>query len=293
MKHISLPYKCILPLVKQPEMLKAFVLWGKLKLIAKNGAIHNIRSKKQILAKKFGMSENTFRKYLSLLKSKYMVWEDESGILRIANKYSIYEALNITPNYSQTTGLVKDKKFKLKKEELHLDNIKLLALQYHKTILNHNNLKRVQDQLLKPYGTIVCPKIQKKIKSSVTKKANNLIEQSKNPAVGYRNDNVIGFVDDNVSSNTIAKMFGRKSKMTGNRFMTKLKEANVIEYEQRHIILEPITRFVNISLIQETQTLPVVIIKQDGVHFLALRVPNSWKKLSMVGLDKKGNWTYI
>lgn len=234
-------------------------------------AVHNIKSKKQEISKKLGISENTFRKYLSILKSKSLVSIDKNDILRIAGRYQIYYSLGLAPNYSETKERISDKRYRLSFNELSTDYIKLLALVHKRDNINYVNTNRIKNQLLKSFGTITCPKIKRKIESNCKRKAIEIIERSKeNFAEGFNKDSKYGFVDDNLSGNSIAGIFGKKSRITGNRFMHKMKKKKIISYDARSILVS--TDKISISILREVVN-KTAFIANDYVY---VRVPNRW-----------------
>lgn len=275
--YINIPYKCLLPLVAKPELLKAFVIYGKLKMMFTNGAVHNIKKRKKELAKSLGMSENTFRKYLGVLKSHFIVSVDENNILRLGGRYELYNTFKISPNFSETKNRIADKWYRIEKNDFNLEEIQFLALKHKRNNIDYKNTERIKNKLVKTFGTIICPKIKQKIESKARKTAKKVVDNSQeNFAESFNPNSEHGFVDNNLSGLSIAKLLGKKSKISGNRFMHKLKQSNKITYTPRSIKLKELTHFTNIKIIQEENSLPCLIKKEYGVNTLFLRVPNRW-----------------
>jgi len=279
-KFINLPYKCLLPLVSNKELLKAFCIYGKLKLMFTYSAIHNIKGRKKEIANKLEISENTFRKYLGILKSNFLVSIDQNDILRLAGRYEIYNVLKIKANFSENKNRICDKWYKLDGVQLNVDNIRFLAIKHKRENINYKNEERIKNIIVKTYGTIICPKIKSRIETNAKRRAKEILERNKeNIAESFNQNSIYGFTDDNLSGKSISKIIGCKSPISGNRFMHRLVKDNKISYKKRDIYLKTLSHFTNISLLQEVNTLPVMIKKQYGVNALFLRVPNKWTLL--------------
>lgn len=270
-KNIIIPYKCLLPLVEDTNLLKAFCIWGKLKLKFSHGSIHNIKSRKQELAKSLNICENTFRKNLSILKNKNLISFEQDGTLRLLNKYNIYSSTNIEPNSHE--GRISHKYYRITEEDLNPDDIKLLALQHKKDQINYNNLKRIRNILLKSEGKIHSPKILSKVKGKLKDKAENILNKYKNiPAQAFKSNSTFGFLDDNMCGETIAKIFGKKTKQTGCKFLHKMKKLNKITLERRVIKLCNLTPSLNIKYYREMGYKNFIISNKA----LCVNLPMKW-----------------
>ena len=275
--NIKIPYKCLLPLVEKPDLLKAFVVYGKLKMMFTNGAVHNIRSRKKELAKRLDISENTFRKYLGILKSYFLASTDENDTLRLVGRYGLYDIFKMTPHFSVTKNRITDKWYKINKEDFDIEEIQFLALKHKRNNIDYKNIERIKNNVVKTFGNILCPKIKQKIESKARKTAKTIVDNSQeNFAESFNPNSKYGFVDNNLSGQSIAKLLGKKSKITGNRFMHKLAKKNKIAYTPRTIALQELTCFTNIKIIQEENTLPCLIKKYNGVNTFFFRVLNAW-----------------
>lgn len=275
--YINIPYKCLLPLVAKPELLKAFVIYGKLKMMHSNSAIHNIKSRKKELAKKLEISENTFRKYLGVLKSNFIVSIDENDILRLGGRYELYNTFKIEANISKTKNKIADKWYRIERKDFNIEELQFLALKHKRNNIDYRNTERIKNEIVKTFGTISCPKTKQKLESKARRKATKIVEgNQENFAESFNPNSKYGFIDNNLSGTSIAKLIGRKSKITGNRFMHRLAKENKISYTRRDIKLQELTHFTNIKLIQEQNSLPCLIKKEYGVNILFLRIPNMW-----------------
>ena len=264
-------------MVAKPELLKAFVIYGKLKMMFSNGAVHNIKSRKKELAKRLHISENTFRKYLGVLKSNFIVSIDENDILRLGGRYELYNTLKIEANFSETKKRIADKWYRVEKKDFNIEELQFLALKHKRNNIDYKNTERIKNSIVKSFGTIICPKIKQRIESKARKTAKTIVSNSQeNFAESFNPNSKYGFVDNNLSGTSIAKLIGKKSKITGNRLMHKLAQKNKISYTKRDIRIQELTHFTNIKIIQEENILPCLIKKEYGVNTLFLRVPNSW-----------------
>lgn len=267
-------------MVEKPELLKAFVIYGKMKMMFTNGAIHSIKSRKKEIANRLNVSENTFRKYLGILKSNFIVSIDENDILRLSGRYELYNTFKIKANYSKVKNRIADKWYKVKKEDFSIQELQFLALKHKRNNIDYKNTERIKNKIVKTFGTILCPRTKQKIESKARKTAKTIIANNQeNFAESFNPNSKYGFVDNNLSGQSIAKLLGRKSKITGNRFMHKLVKENKISYKKRDIKLQELTHFTNIKIIQEVNNLPCLIKKEYGVNTLFFRVPNSWTLL--------------
>lgn len=275
LKTIKLPYKCIFPLIKNPTLLKAFCIWGKLKLKHSNSSIHNIKKRKKELAEYLNISENTLRKYLGILKTNNLIKFEKDGTLRFSNKYVIYNVLGVEAN-TCTLGFIKQKTFDLKLEELEVDNIKLIALQLKKDQINYRNTKRIQNILIKDTGTIYDPKIKQKTLKSVKIRSERLLSKlKKHTASSFNSIGKFGFVDDNMCGESIAKMFGRKSKSSGLNFLHKMKRCNRMTLEQRYLRLNDLNHICDISKYREIFK-NIQIRNIDDVDCIVMNLPYKW-----------------
>ena len=263
-KFIKLPFKCLLPLVADKNMLKAYCMYGKLKLSFSNSSIHNIQKRKSELAERLEMSENTFRKYLGKLIANKLAWVGTDGTLRLAKRDAIFTVFDIVPSYSTKKSRNFYKSYELSLATLTPDDIRFLALQQKRDQIDYMNTVRITKQLVEAKGKIISDKLKATITKGCSKKAALIVKElNSHYAKGFNPNSKYGFCDGNMSSEAIAKLCGMTTKMSGNRFMHRLEKRGLITYNQRHIEVLPITKFVNIKEMRENSKFPMMIMKSQ------------------------------
>jgi predicted transcriptional regulator len=280
MQKIKIPYRCLLKLCLNPQLLKAFCIYGKLKIIAgKKGFIFNYKSCKQYLSKKLEISENTLRKYVGILKAEGFVWESRNN-LRVAHSHHIYNVLNVKEHIcsvemSEKFGKVSTKQLRLSFNNLNVDTIKACAIHLKQIQIEYKQKKTLEEKLIKKHGNIISGKIESKIKSYCKNKA-NLIWSKYNNDIRYNFLNKQkrnGFLDNNLALQSIANMFGRKSKTTSSKLLNNLKAKGLISLEKRNIPICHVKEGMNIALLSES-------FGNDGKKFvlidsyISIRVPS-------------------
>lgn len=240
-------------------------------------SIHNIKSRKKELAQRLNVSENTFRKYLGILKREGLVFE-QHNTLRLSNRYTIYEVLDVEPNI--TNNKISERSYILRLNDINEDLIKLKALEHKKEQINYRNKERIKNILIEDLGTIYCPKIRKKALSKINLRAEGLLNKLKeNPANSFLYNSRYGFVDDNMGCESIAKLIGKKSKSTANRFMKKLQSKGFISYDRREIPVENVVRFIDLNRINNYQKIFYTIKpspNSTSIYTVVGRVTNGW-----------------
>ena len=262
-------------LVAQPEMLKAYIIWGKLKCIFSNSAIHNwnTHNKKVQISNTLGISLNTLKKYISILLENKIVYKDEN-ILRLGSKLKWNTLFNIVFQeelkeiYVRKSELNKCNFYLLRLSELSFDNLKFLSLQLKRDQVEFKQLENATNEILKSYGTINSVQALNKIRVKSKTKASEICKKYRNDvSYNFLKKKPYGFLDSNLSGNSIAKLFGRKSAMTGTRFLRKLSNKGWITLERRIIYLTKLE--VNTKILNETS-----LILKNG--FLCKSLPSSW-----------------
>lgn len=275
-KYTKIPYKCLQPLVKDPSLLKAFCIYGKLKLCFTYSTIHNISSRKKEIANYLGISENTFRKYLGILKSKGLVEQYGNNIV-FCSKTKLYTIFNIERNFNENQNKYSEKFFSLGKADLTIDNIRLLALRQKRDQINYNNKHRVARIILKSFGTIKCPATKQKLFKQSLKKAEKIVSSHNQNIAKRLVNSKYGFIDDNMCTQSISSMIGRKSKMTGFRFMKRLSQEGRISYEERTLKIKDLDRYENIDLMREVSPFFISIKKNTNSSYsLVYKMNSCW-----------------
>lgn len=262
-------------LVAQPELLKAYIVWSKLKCIFSNSAIHNWdnHNKKVQISKTLGISLNTLKKFISILLTNNIVYK-EGNILRLGSKIKWNTLFNIVfqeelkETYVRKSELNKCNFFVLHISELDFDNLKFLSLQLKREQVEFKQLGNVSEEILKSYGTINSVHTLNKMRGKSKKEASKIYEKYTNDvSYNFLKKKPYGFLDSNLSGNSIAKLFGRKSAMTGTRFLRKLSNKGLITLERRIIYLTKLE--VDTKNLNETS-----LILKNG--FLCKSLPSSW-----------------
>lgn len=275
MQKIKLPYKLLMKLVAQPEILKAYIVWSKLKVIFSNSSVHNWNqhSKKVQIAKTLSISLNTLKKYVSILLANKIVYK-EGTILRLGSKLKWNTLFNIVfqeelkETYIRVNELNKCNFYSLRIFELTLDNLKFLSLQLKKEQVEFCQKENISNIILKSYGEINSINSFNKLKSKSKTKASEIYEKYTNDvSYNFLKKNKYGFLDSNLSGKSIAKLFGRISPITGTRFLRKLNNKGLITLERRIIPLVKLT-------IDTTQLKEKNIILKGG--WVCKSLPSSW-----------------
>ncbi len=197
-----------------------------------NNSIHNWDTKKKHISKSLGISINTLKKYVKILEENKLAWI-EGNILRLGSKRKWNDFFNTKPTKDRFKVLT------LKIHQLNIINLKFEALKIKRSQIEWKQKEKVGKVLLKGYRKINCSNTEKKIKSFLKVKVEGVYEKySENVSYNFvQKTRKYGFLDNNMSGKSISKLFGRKSSITGNRFLRTLYLSNVIEVEQRKLLL--------------------------------------------------------
>ena len=262
-------------LVAQPELLKAYIIWGKLKCIFSHSSIHNwnTHNKKVQISKTLDISLNTLKKYVSILIENKIVYKD-GNVLRLGSKLKWNTLFNIVfreelkETYVRKSDLNKCNFYLLRLSELTVDNLKFLSLQLKREQVIFCQKANVTDEILKSYGEINAIQTLNKIRGKSKQKASEIYEKYTNDvSYNFLKKKHYGFLDSNLSGKSIAKMYGRTSAMTGTRFLRKLSDKGLITLERRIIFLTKLE--VNTKNLNESN-----LILKGG--FLCKSLPSSW-----------------
>lgn len=245
MTKVKIPYTCLLRLVEKPQLLKAFCIYGKLKLIGgRKGLIYNYKSCKQTLADTLCISQNTLRKYVGILKSEGFVWESKNN-LRIGNSFKIFAALELEPHVCDNVNSTKKyntfttRQIRLEFNDLNPERIFAEAILFKKNQIIYKQKENIKNVLLQEIGPIYCNNIKKKMNKDINLKTTSIYDSlSETPSYNFLNtDKKYGFLDNNMCLQTCAHMLGRKSKSTGYRHLNKLQDLNYLEMTSRTLVI--------------------------------------------------------
>jgi len=246
----KIPYKCLFKIVNNPQLLKAYCIYGKIKHLTYNLPYwKDYAHTKTALAKALGVSYNTLTKYVRILISYGLAWEEKNN-LRLAHKYKIYELVDEPIHINEHNGKVCTRNLALTFEQLTPEYLFKEAIKLKKQQTEFRQKQAIKKVLTNEVGQIHSDNIGDKMKKSINNKTNNIYNKYCNNLdynfKGTRQS--FGFLDNNLSLNSYAKMLGRKTKTTASRWLKKLEAKNMIVKKQRAVCLGTLSKNENISM---------------------------------------------
>lgn len=275
MYKFKIPYKCLLPLVQQPKLLKAYIIYGKLKFICgKKGFYYNYKSDKQVLADTFGISQNTLRKYVGILKENGLVWESNRN-LRLAHAYKIYDVFGLKPNvctieYSVKEDQISTRQIRLTYDELTPERIIALAIDFKQEQITFKQKEKISIGLKKGIGKIYCEKVRENAYKYLDQKVNKIYDRfSENSSYNFKTEGRLryGFLDNNMCLESYAKLIGRKSKSTAANWLKRLEKKNLVLVERRSIPLGIPTSQCSVNVLRDTFGDSIFYNKKDNMYY--------------------------
>lgn len=217
-------------LAKDNHWLKAMSVFYSLKFLYSGGIILDISKRYGFFANKLGISESNLR-----AKVKFLI---QNGLVEKKNNNLYFLSFN----------KIKDK-FKIKTNKyyrINYNNPKELEF-FIKTLVLEENLQKQEFKLkekilseeLKKFGKIEAKTTRNKIKKHLKKYLGQLTEKYKKRGLSNSNDNLSKNkrinTDVTLSRNKIANCFGRKSKSSGSRFISKVKTLGLVLDDKKRI----------------------------------------------------------
>lgn len=189
----------------------------QLKALYTSNSIHNYRSRYNSIASILGVSESKLRKCVAFLKTEGLAWCERAG-----------ERIDLRLAGNEKIGKLFDT-IKFRKHKINFDTNKNLETKLKAVILQQNLNRQVyiiREKIVDKLGI-------KRGKNMRSKKMfydaiNNKVKALKTrPSKGFPNPTT------SISRLNIANLFNRVSSSTGQRWMNKFKQLNLIEIDKR------------------------------------------------------------
>lgn len=237
--YISVPKGLPRVLINNNKLIKAIVVYYKLKSLYKSGVIKNYTKRYKELAShpNVNCSESKLRIYISILKEYGFVYKDKSKNLHFVSKGKLKEYFNVS-------------KFSYKISKNQICNLEY----YLKGIVLENNLEQQKVKVIeniifdeygigKEKGYKEC-KFFKKTKKFISNNLESSLKRHQARYVYTVKNNLINSMDSfypfiTLSRKGISKLINRKSKSSGTYLINKLKKLDLIDKDEtNYIILE-------------------------------------------------------
>jgi DNA-binding Lrp family transcriptional regulator len=226
--HQGLPTK----IVKDQKLLKAICVFYGLKYLYTGGIILNISKRYKEISKKLEISETNLRS-----KVKYLI---ELGLITRENN-------NLTfTGFTKIKQILKLKTFKSFRVDYKTPKnleilIKCLSIEENYKKQEYKLQQKVIKEELKRFGKIEAKNTQKKIIQKIRKGIGPLTEKYKQrePNFSINKDSLKKEMNPvtTLSRQGVAKLFNRKSKSTGTRFINKIKKHGYVIDDEKRIDL--------------------------------------------------------
>lgn len=217
-------------LAKDNQWLKALSVFYPLKFIYEGGVILNVSRRYSELSKFLEISESNLRNKIKFLR--------ENGLIEVKDNNLFFISFNkIQKKFKIRT--YKNHKLEYKKPKDFYIFLKTVVIKENYEKQEYKLKQRIINKELKKFGTIQAKSIRNKIRKKISSNISFLTEQNKKREPLYSLDNNYKKNTINaeitLSRNKIAELFGRKSKSSGTRFVSKVKSKGLVIKDEKRI----------------------------------------------------------